>query len=53
MRPMNGFWNALFEALGAYQGMSLMGPTPIAQDPSARSSARRASSSTPSPNFFR
>ncbi len=28
MRPMNGFWNALFEALGAWQGMSMMGPTP-------------------------
>jgi hypothetical protein len=25
---MNGFWNSLFAALGAWQGMSLMGPTP-------------------------
>jgi hypothetical protein len=25
---MNGFWNALFEALGAWQGMTMMGPTP-------------------------
>ena len=28
MRRMNGFWNALFEALGAWQGMSMLGPTP-------------------------
>jgi hypothetical protein len=48
---MNGFWNALCEALGQVQGMSLLAPTP--QPPSARSSARRASSSTPSPNALR
>ena len=28
-RPMNStFWNSLFEALGAWQGMSLLGPVP-------------------------